>query len=74
MEIYGYAIESLNKSIGPRTKEYLGEYWTRYNRKIYNTEKDARKAWEENPYKHSDSGLMADYRIITLYFNPSTQQ
>ena len=72
MEVYGYAVESLNKCIGPRTKEYLGEYWTRYNRKIYDTEEDARKAWEENPYSDpecGESGFMAGYKIITLYFD-----
>ena len=66
-ELYGYAIESLNKSIGPRSGEYLGEYWTRYNKKIYNTEADARIAWENNPYKHGESGFMAAYRIVPLY-------
>jgi len=66
-EIYGYAVESLNKCIGPRTGEYLGEEWTRYNKKIYDTKESARKAWEENSYKYSKNGYMADYKIIILY-------
>jgi hypothetical protein len=70
MEIYGYAVEVLNKCHGVKG----GDYWTRYRRKIYNSEEVARKAFEENPYKHSESGFMADYRIITLYFNPQRDE
>lgn len=67
---YGYAIEILNKCVGPRTREHLSEYWSRYNHKIYKTKTDAVKAFEENPYKHSESGFMADYKIIPLYTKP----
>lgn len=68
MELYGYVIESRNDLIGPRTNEYLGSYWDRYNRKIYDTEEIARKAWEENPYrKEGERGFMMEYRIIPVY-------
>jgi len=66
-EIYGYAVEILNKYIGPRTGEYLGEDWTYYNKKVYDTEEIAKRAIEENPYKHGEDGYMSDYRIIPLY-------
>ena len=66
-EIYGYAVEILNKYIGPRTGEYLGESWTYYNKKVYDTEEIAKKAIDENPYLHGENGYMSDYRIIPLY-------
>lgn len=70
MEIYGYAVEVLNIFIGPKTKEYLGETWWRYNRKIYDTEEMAKRAIEENPYYYKEryEGFMDDYKIIPLYY------
>jgi len=69
MKIYGYAVEVLNKYIGPTTGDYLGEEWWRYNRKIYDTMEIARRAIEENPYyyKPNYEGFMCEYKIIPLY-------
>jgi len=67
IKIYGYAIESYNEIICPNTKIDCG-YWTRYNRKVYDTEEIAKDAIEQNPYfKNGYEGFMNSYKIITLY-------
>ena len=65
--IYGYAVESYNEMISPNKKIDCG-YWDRYNRRIYKTEESAKRAWEENPYKHGEDGFMKKYKIIPLYY------